>query len=57
MFKVHKAIICAKSEFFDKLCSSDFVEGANKRVTLDDEGSGDYRKNAFIYLQGQLSEH
>ena len=37
VFKVHKAIICAKSEFFDKLCSSDFVEGANKRVKLDDE--------------------
>ena len=37
VFKVHEAIVCAKSEFFDKVCSSSFSEGVNARVNLDDD--------------------
>lgn len=37
MFKVHKAIICAKSEYFDRVCSSNFSEGVNARMDLDDD--------------------
>ena len=37
VIKVHKAIICAKSEYFDRVCSSDFSEGVNARIDLDDD--------------------
>ena len=36
-FRVHKAVIAAKSDFSDRLCNSNFTEGQNNKVTLDDE--------------------
>ena len=35
--KVHKILLCAKSDFFDRLCASPFQESSTSRVKLDGE--------------------
>ena len=50
IFKVHKTLLCAKSEFFDRLCDSSFQEGFSARVQLDDEDPATVaRMLLFIY--------
>jgi len=37
VWKVHKAIICARSEYFERVCDSNFKEAAEGSITLEGE--------------------
>lgn len=37
VFNVHKALICAQSEFFDRLCAGPFQESSSSRVNLEED--------------------
>lgn len=50
IYRVHRAILCPQSGFFERLCQSNFKEAAERRVELHEDDSNMVRRMVeFLY--------
>ncbi|KAK6349378.1 hypothetical protein TWF730_010125 [Orbilia blumenaviensis] len=54
-WKVHRAIICPQSKFFETLCDSDFKEAKSAEINLSDEAPSDIQAMLEFLYTGQYS--